>query len=315
MSQSWFDMRTHCPACASDKFDTIYRCRYTEDPVRSYLVDYYTPVGLVEFKYLESAEYILCECSGCGLIFQRDIPNDSLMERLYEKWIDPQTVFRENHLQKNLDHYAYCAQEIMQVIAYFGRKPSSLRLLDFGMGWGRWALMAKAFGCVTCGTELSPSRIKHARANGIRIISWEEIPNFQFDFINTEQVFEHLSKPLETLSYLNKALNPGGMIKISVPNTHDIDRRLEIMDWKAPRSSRNSLNPIAPLEHINTFRRSSLLRMAEESGMAEVFIPLKIQYKHLTDFGSLQTTIKSFLQPIYRNLLKKQNYVFLRNNH
>ena len=314
MSTNWFNKRASCPACVSNKFDIIYKCRYTDDPVSSYLVDTYTAVGMVEFKYLDDAIYVLCECRDCGMIFQQDIPNDSLMERLYESWIDPQTVFEKLHLQKGLDYYTYCAQEIMQIIAYFDRKPSSLRILDFGMGWGRWTMMAKAFGCETYGTELSPTRIEHARTNGIQIISWEEIPNIQFDFINTEQVFEHLPEPLETLRHLKQALKPGGLLKISVPNTNDIDRRLKIMDWTAPKRSRNSLNPVAPLEHINTFRRSSLLRMAEEAGMVEALIPLRIQYSYLSDFGSLKTTLRNLLRPFYRNVLKKQNYIFLRNN-
>lgn len=72
-------------------------------------------------------------------------------------------------------------------------------------------------------------------------MSWEEIPQHQFDFINTEQVFEHIPKPLETLRYLKKALKTNGVLKISVPTANDIEQRLEIMDWKIPkRGSRKS---------------------------------------------------------------------------
>jgi 2-polyprenyl-3-methyl-5-hydroxy-6-metoxy-1,4-benzoquinol methylase len=279
-------------------------------------VDFYQPQGMVEFEYLNEASYILCECDLCGLIFQRDIPNDILMERLYEHWIDPQKVFSQFQTQDNLGYYACYAEEIMQIIAYFettASSSSSLCFFDFGMGWGQWALMAKAFGCDSYGTELSLERIEYAKTNGIEIIKWEEIPQHSFDFINTEQVFEHISEPLQALRHLKTALKSQGLIKISVPNGNDIERRLKIMDWKAPKDSRNSLNPVAPLEHINCFRRASLIKMANEAGMEEVSIPIMVQYKYMTDWSSPKRIAKNILRPIYRNLLKKQNYVFLRN--
>ena len=313
MSNLWFERRKKCPACASDRFRTIYKSQYDEGPVKDYLVDFYSPQGMVEFEYLDGANYILCECAVCCLIFQRDIPNDILMERLYEHWIDPKKVFGQDQEQVCLEYYLSYAQEIMQIIAYIGKKPSSLCFFDFGMGWGKWALMAKAFGCDSYGAELSLERVEYAKTNGIKIIKWEEIPQRRFDFINTEQVFEHIPEPLQALCHLKTALKTDGILKISVPSANDIDRRLKIMDWKIPKGSRNSLNPVAPLEHINCFRRASLVKMASEAEMEEVFIPVKVQYRHTTDWSKPKRIAKNILLSIYRNLLKKQNYIFLRN--
>ena len=131
MNTPWFEKRKECPACASDKFRTIYKSQYDEGPVKDYLVDFYSPQGMVEFEYLNEASYILCECDLCGLIFQRDIPNDILMERLYEHWIDPQKAFSQIQTQDNLGYYACYAEEIMQIIAYFETTPSSSSSLCF----------------------------------------------------------------------------------------------------------------------------------------------------------------------------------------
>jgi 2-polyprenyl-3-methyl-5-hydroxy-6-metoxy-1,4-benzoquinol methylase len=313
VSNPWFKSRKKCPTCALDRFRTIYEGQYTEGSVKDYLVDFYSPQGMVEFEYLEGANYILCECDVCGLIFQRDIPNDVLMERLYEHWIDPQQVFSQRQKQDGLGYYSHYAQEIMQIIAHIGKKPSSLCFFDFGMGWGKWALMAKAFGCDSYGTELSLERVEYAKKNGIKVIRWEEIPQHRFDFINTEQVFEHIPEPLQTLNHLKMALKADGILKISVPGANDIERRLKIMDWKAPKGSKNSLNPVAPLEHINCFRRASLLKMASEAEMEEVFIPTKVQYRYMTDWSGPKRIAQNILLPIHRNFGKKQNYIFLRN--
>jgi SAM-dependent methyltransferase len=178
------------------------------------------------------------------------------------------------------------------------------------MGWGEWVLMAKALGCDAWGTELSKERIRHAQSNGIKVVSWQEIPRHDFDFINTEQVFEHIARPLETLSHLCKALKPGGVIKISVPTASDIKRRLRLLDWAADKESANSLNPIAPLEHINFYRRKSLLRMAGIVGLREVRMPLTACYQALFVSLSVETTLKNLLRPIYRNVLQRQNCLF-----
>ena len=267
---------------------------------------------MIEPEYLEGAFYVLCECRVCRLIFQQDIPNDALMKRLYEKWIDPRAI-RRLRREESLAYYSRWCQEIMQVIAFLTDKPASLRVLDFGMGWGEWTLMAKAFGCESFGTELSAERLEHARSNGIGIVTWDEIPDHQFDLINAEKVFEHIPEPLLTLHHLKRALKPGGLLKICVPTALDMRRRLRIMDWTAPKGARNSLNPVAPLEHINFYRRSSLDRMAHEAGMEEVCLPMTRQYRYATDWGGTDRILANLFAPVIRNLIRVQNRVFLRN--
>jgi 2-polyprenyl-3-methyl-5-hydroxy-6-metoxy-1,4-benzoquinol methylase len=312
MSNPHFVIRDKCPVCASDSLRTIYQSPFNEPPIRDYLEEFYSPTGGVEFEYLEKAIYFLFECNICGLIFQKEIPNDNLMERLYEYWIEPHKVFNQQQKKNGLGLYSYYAQEIIQIIAYFEEAPSSLCFLDFGMGWGKWALMAKAFGCDSYGSELSKERIEYAKSNGVKVVSWMEIPQHQFDFINTEQVFEHIPQPLQTLRHLKNALKPNGILKISVPIANDIERRLKTMDWKAPKGTRDSLNPVAPLEHINFFRRKSLLKMASIAGMEEVLISIKRRYQYTTRWRGMKRIAKNVLLPVYHNILKRRNCSFFR---
>ena len=186
------------------------------------------------------------------------MPNEFLMKKVYEEWIDPQKVFKLDFDKEDLAYFSYYAQEVISIITFFKTKPSQLKILDFGMGWGKWCQMAKAFGCESYGTELSEARIEYAIKNNIKVITYDEIPKYRFDFINTEQVFEHIPDPFETLCHLNRALKPNGLIKISVPNCKNIKTKLEINDWAAPKGSKNSLNPVSPLEHINCFTHTSI---------------------------------------------------------
>jgi 2-polyprenyl-3-methyl-5-hydroxy-6-metoxy-1,4-benzoquinol methylase len=309
---SWFEKRKDCPACASGRFREIYKSRYDESPVKENILDFYLPQGMVEIEYLKDASYRLCECENCGLIFQGDFPNDALMERLYEHWIDPGKALTR-HQKESIGYHLLLEQEINKIIAYIRKDPSDLCFLDFGMGWGDWAIKAKRIGCDSYGTELSEERISHARSNGVKVLKWDEIPDHSFDFINTEQVMEHLPEPLNTLRYLKSALKPDGIIKVSVPTANNIRRRLKNMDWKARRGSRNSLNPVAPLEHLNFFTRDALLNMVAEAGMKEIVIPLGLQYKHLHLSGGPKWIVRGLLDPLRRNILKSQNYLFFKS--
>ncbi|HVG14813.1 MAG TPA: class I SAM-dependent methyltransferase [Chitinophagaceae bacterium] len=232
------------------------------------------------------------------------------MERLYEHWLNPQIAYSQNQKGDWLDFHLQYAQEIMQILAYFKKPSSSLNVFDFGMGWGKWSLMAKAFGCNSYGTELSQHRINNAVSNGINVITWDEIPQHKFDFINTEQVFEHLAEPLKTMEHLKQALKPNGLLKISVPTATDMERRLKIMDWMSPKGAKNSLNPVAPLEHINFYRRKSLLKMASAAGLKEAPLSIRLQYQYALDLSGFKKFVKSMIRPINRTVFKTQNYVF-----
>jgi hypothetical protein len=153
----------------------------------------------------------------------------------------------------------------------------------------------------------------HAQASGVKTITWDEVPERSFDFINAEQIFEHIPQPLETLRYLATALKKTGAIRISVPSARGIERRLETMNWDAPRRSRDSLMPVAPLEHINCFRRTSLRHMADRAGLEELILPLGIQFGHRTDWDSPMRVAKNFARPILRSIVRRDDCIYLRH--
>ena len=299
MIESNFVVRERCPVCKAEHKEELYSAAFTHPPVSTYLEKFYSPVGNIEFDFLEEANFVVDECLECGLIFQRLVLNDRFMTRLYEKWIDPNSIFLSKVKKRKVEYYTRLAREIELCINYFGRKPSELQLLDFAMGWGDWCRMAQAFGCSAFGVELSQTRIDYAKTFGVSTIKWEEIPEHQFDFINAEQVFEHLANPLETLQHLCISLKAGGIVKISVPNGWDIKKRLAILDWTALKGSKNTLYPISPLEHINCFRHESLLRMASLADLVPIQISTQIRKKRLVDF-----TLREFLSPVF-NLMKR----------
>ena len=306
MSSDCFELRDRCPACNSINFKQIHKSAYKQPPIINYLNEFYGPLEEVDLNCLNDATYSLCLCNDCDLIFQKEIPNDFLMDRFYGHWVDPHKALIK-HKNNTLATYYNHSYELTHCISYFNQNPANLKFLDFGMGWGDWALMAKAFGCQSYGLELSLERIHHAESNGIEILDMKSITQHQFDFINAEQVFEHLANPYETLCELKKALKPNGIIKISVPKTRRINKNPEKVDWN---NYSVSLNSIAPMAHINTFRNSSLINMAERANMKELFLPINKPYR---SYKSIKNKIKEAFKPERRKYLNSNNYSFFQN--
>ena len=303
MNKEYFAIRETCPGCKSEQSVKLVDFDYTSPPISDYLTHFYSPLGPgVDFKYLAGSRYRVDECQACGLIYQREIPNDELMEMLYEHWLDADILRPIEQGERTVTFYMGCTAEIARVLNYFGKPPATVKFLDFGMGWGNWCLIAKGFGCDVYGTELSDTRLRNAAPLGINSVRWEELPNYQFDFINAEQVFEHLAQPLDTLIHLKRALRPGGILRLGVPPGLEIKRRLAVGDWLAPESSPNSLNDIAPLQHINCFNFDAMVTMGRLAGLEEIEIP-----SELLQPATLVGKLKSLLRPYHHALFPRQH--------
>jgi hypothetical protein len=315
----YFTPRNECPCCGSWDGNELCRTPYCTDPLREYLASFYSQQGGVEFEYLRHQDYVLLECVDCGLIYQHEIPNDFLMRKLYEEWIDPQKCFELFERSRGIEYFAKLSSEIVGIAARFDRPPMELRFLDYSMGWGHWCRIAQSFGCTVHGTEFSQARIDYARSRGVTVIDYSEIPHQEYDFINIEQVFEHLPELRTTLTYLKSSLKPSGILKISVPNGWDVKRRVATWNWSAPKGSPDSLNPVAPLEHINCFNHSSLLVLAKGSGL----VPADSDGEGAgcRPPRRLDEAVKAILRPYWRRMkgissqpAVKGTYMFLRHD-
>lgn len=260
--------------------------------------------------YLKDGEFILQECKNCGLIFQKQILNDLLMHKLYEGWIDPGIDFNSFRGMDNKDYYSSIAGELSAMISYLKDPSGELSFFDFGTGWGKWCQIARSLGCNSFGLELSSAKKDYLKGSGIDLIEYNKIPEYKFDIINAQEVMEHIQDPLEAIKHLRSALKPEGVLRICVPDGFDIKRRLSVLDWKAPRGTKNSLNPVAPLEHINCFNHNNLIKMAEMLGFRSVKIPIRYQYSYAIKCGSVRQLIRSLALPLRRNIFNQGTIIF-----
>ncbi len=262
-----FRRREHCVVCNWSQNERLLAIPYSDRKVFDFLHTYYGD-GIDE-KTVEGEIFSVLKCLHCGMLWQEYILDGTSMEILYEKIIKAETSLKKrSHAETRYFHMLI--NDAIVVKQYFpDKRPGEIRVLDFGMGWGDWCFAARACGFNVWGAELSQPRIEYARANGINVVAEiDEIERESLDFIHTEQVFEHIPSPRETLGQLLNLLCPGGIVKIAVPNGRGMERKLAKRGWRAGKDA------LHPLEHINCFTHKALVLLGQMHGLTLEKFPI-----------------------------------------
>jgi hypothetical protein len=298
--------RTACPSCGCASWSILLRERYDGGPIESFLAQQYE--GRARLGQLAGCFYELVRCERCDLAYQRTIPGSRLLGELYDEWIP---ASERERLAQLRDVYVpdYWAQQIHFIIEHLRLKPCEITMLDFGMGWGEWASMARAYGCDVYGSELSVERLRHAHSIGIPTLDWREIAQRRFHYINTEQVFEHLLDPLHTLRHLAGSLAPRGVIKISVPDSRTALRALSRNPSFGALSAAYRV-PVQPLEHVNCFEFHTLARLAAQVGLKPLRPSIRLIYNASAGWLSLRRAARLLARPIYRHIYPKSTFTY-----
>jgi hypothetical protein len=307
-----FIERNNCPACASTGRVTLINRPFDDKVVRP-LVERYCP----STETLSGGRFHVVECAECLTIYHAETGGEELLSALYGEWLKDSdqsdkavTEWLAAHPRHSRDGH-----EIITVGAVLRKPISALKTLDFGMGAGLWARVSKGIGCDSYGSDLSESCMSVARARGVKTITTADIPGQMFDFINTEQVMEHITDT-SIVSTLALGLRPGGILKISVPAQGSVrDSILQLDAGKAVTPEQ--LVPAFPLEHVNTFTGEGLRRLGSRYGLRK-FRPSIFQRAAFVPnprnwlFGKVRNTMKELARPFVRYENKTNLAVWLR---
>jgi len=237
-------LRTQCPAC------------HEKQCLLLYLEPYRNIVPLLEKTYgkswdiLRHENYELRECSKCGLIFQSYVLDD--IQYLYSQ---PTELSQVNEIT----NYPVHLPEVLNALALL--KSPNPKILDYGCGSGDFIKIIKALNIDSFYSEVIPD--KGLDDNGIKFINIFDC-KVKFDYIYTNQVFEHLNNPFIVLKKLTQLLNDKGIIKIEAPNGAGIKRRIKRgIHWDSIYTNKKQFNQVGPLEHINCFTFKSLANLGK----------------------------------------------------
>jgi 2-polyprenyl-3-methyl-5-hydroxy-6-metoxy-1,4-benzoquinol methylase len=266
--------RKNCPICRSLSAHLLYKLSYKDAKLKKFLKVYYNnrlPVNLVS-KY----DYKLMECKYCKLIFQKFVPDKNFMIELYEKFISSkESLIKKKKNIINLKKKYHNELNLVKKILN-----DNVKVLEFGAGWGFWSYEAKKYGLDVSCLELSKKKINFMKNKNLNVIRNLKNKLNKYDFIYSDQVFEHISNPKETLELLELSLTKNGYILLNFPSRFGF--KSKVSNNYLPKK-----DAAHPLEHINLFNRSSLKFLIKNTNLKIInfrslyFFNLKNLYKDL----------------------------------
>jgi SAM-dependent methyltransferase len=110
------------------------------------------------------------------------------------------------------------------------------KVLDIGCGRGLTLAALRELGWQVKGCELSPAASRHAReVLGLDVVCDgfrpDQVADGEYDAIILWHVFEHLANPREVLAACARALRPGGVLALAVPNFDSWQARATHYGW------------------------------------------------------------------------------------
>ena len=284
--------RNSCPACKDIKFKKIYSLSYNSKKMISFLDTYYK--GLIPIYRLDSFEYKLLECQNCDLIFQEQIPDKKFSQELYENYIDKEdSLLKKSSYEKK--YYKKLHYEINLIKGILKKNSEEISILDYGAGWGFWLKFFKKNNFNVYAYEVSETRINFLKKNNIQLISDITNTDTKFDFIYSEETFEHITNPKETLINLSKILKVGGFIMLRFPSSF-------LFKYKLNDSYKPTTDCAHPLEHINLLKRKSFKKMILGSDLEIIDLKSKFNF-----------SIRNFLKDI-KNILYFDSILIKKTN-
>ena len=257
--------RRHCPITGYPA-EVIFSRSY-QHPVLRQIAD---RAGLADA--VADKPYEIRYCVESDFYFQAWVMSTDELGSWYSPPADPSFFMAEIGKQK-LHWFAHQTEEILVLRQLC---PAQVPVvLDFGCNWGKWASMALAHGCEVYGVDVNRAAAEFCSSRGIKMISFEEMRGLQFDFINVDQVLEHLSEPLLVARHLAACVKIGGFLKFSTPNNPKLPQQLRAAQQSGDDSVLDvrTLDSLLPLEHVNLFHDRSLKILARQIGLQPYRLP------------------------------------------
>ena len=143
------------------------------------------------------------------------------------------------------------------------------RVLDVGAADGFLGEQLALRGWRVTAVERDPALAERARARGHEVVLADlehGLPALagSFDAAVYGDVLEHLSDPLPVLRGLNRALAPGAMVVVSVPNVAHVWVRLSLLVGRFDYEDRGILDRT----HLRYFTRRSFLEMLARADLS-----------------------------------------------
>jgi len=209
----------------------------------------------------------VCKCAACGFVYLQNPPH-------YEALVEDFAWEKTQKVEKKRRKTEATLRDVDRLTRWrmrlFRRDEATLfrelfgngRVLDIGCGLG--ARLPEPL--IPYGIEISRGLYEQANAvmqerggYAVHAPATEGLKSFDDDFFDgilARSYLEHETEPMTVLTEAHRALKPGGILYVRVPNYGSINRRLTGGQWCGFRYP----------DHVNYFTVDSLKDMATRAG-------------------------------------------------
>ena len=276
----------NCKICKK-KGNSIYRTKYTDISIISFLKNYYGKKGYKFFENkLSNLNFNLLRCNDCKFIWQEKSLNEKFSIVLYDKIIDKKKSLIKSKIKFKKRKYKN-RKEINFIINQF--KEKKINILDFGAGWGHWLYSGEKSKFNSYALEMSTHRKKYISNLGIKVINKDTARKYKkfFHFIRLDQVVEHLDDFKTVFKLIRKLARKDCIFYLSVPDGKKIINN--------PSRIKIEKGAIQPLEHLNCFSRYSLIKLLKIEGFKKIKF-FDLLYMHIKSLFNGEISISLFLK-------------------
>lgn len=236
-------------------------------------------------------------CSACWLYFPNPMPVPiGGLGQHYNA--DPDEYFKEHDTGGRLEGARLLLARAEELLGHKGK------LLDVGVGRGETLVAAQDLGWDVEGVEPSATFADYAeKRTGLKI--WREpiedssIPDNEYDAIILAAVLEHLYNPDEIIGRISRALKPGGILFIDVPNEAglyfrigNLYQKLRGRDWCV------NLAPTFSPFHVFGFSPYALRKILNKHGLEPEYWHVYPGRSLVPSRGGIVGTVESLFSKI-----------------
>lgn len=218
------------------------------------------------FRYAaDGSAFAVAECRACHLARTWPSPlAGSALVGYYAERDDYELRLRE------IDIWRPFSESFLAIVRRF--VPAG-RLLDVGCNLGILVSVARQAGYAAQGLDLSEKAVRRGEsalglggALSVGTLSAMRYPSGSWDVISYMHCLEHLEDPVGELAEVKRALRPGGVLAIEVPNFFSLWRRLQGAGWYG----------FVPTQHIWQGGRRGLTALLRRSGFEIAFVSCRL---------------------------------------
>lgn len=163
-------------------------------------------------------------CAECGVRFMNPQYTTAALDRFYASYV---ACYELSHDPRRRARRRAQKQRSFDLIEKY-RAPG--RLLSVGSGDGVELEVALERGWEAIGHDLDPAAAAEVAARtGVAVLTGDliaqELPAGSLECVFMDHVLEHLRDPASYLSFVKRALAPGGILYVGVPNIASISSR------------------------------------------------------------------------------------------